>query len=391
MSPHPKRLRRLPPRGGKPDVEQSLRTVPRLRAPTASSPSATPAARQSRFRGVCLIALTLFLQTALTAAPVGDALQRPALLVKAPQRAVLLSAALAGERIVAVGERGIVALSDDRGATWRQVPCPVSVTLTMVRFADAKVGYATGHGGTVLATADGGASWTVKLDGRRVAQLARDNASTPEAQKDAERLQADGPDKPFLDLLLWDSQRLLAVGAFGLAFHSQDGGKTWAAWMGRLPNPKALHWYVARRQGDTLLLAGEGGLLARSDDAGQSFRPLASPYKGSWFTGELMADGTWLLAGLRGNVWRTADGGANWAQLAMPVPATITALAATPAGDVLLASQAGTVLRLQGDALQPMNAQPLAMPAALLPLPGGTLLSLGVAGVLPVAMTGSPK
>ncbi len=330
-------------------------------------------------------------QPALADAPVGDALQRSALLVKAPQRAVLLSAALAGERIVAVGERGIVALSDDRGATWRQAPCPVSVTLTMVRFADARVGYATGHGGTVLATADGGASWTVKLDGRRVAQLAREGASTPEAQKEAERLLADGPDKPFLDLLLWDSKRLLAVGAYGLAFHSSDGGSTWAAWMGRLPNPKALHWYAARRNGDMLLLAGEGGLLARSDDAGVTFRALASPYKGSWFSADLQPDGSAVLAGLRGNVWRSTDAGGNWVQLTTPVPATITAMSRAADGSLLLASQAGVVLRLNGDALQPLNTQPLPMPAALLPLPGGALLSLGVAGVLPVAMNGAPR
>jgi photosystem II stability/assembly factor-like uncharacterized protein len=321
---------------------------------------------------------------ALAAAAVGDALQRPALLVKAPQRAVLLSAALAGERIVAVGERGIVALSDDRGATWRQAPCPVSVTLTMVRFSDARVGYATGHGGTVLATADGGANWTVKLDGRRVAQLVREGASTPEAQKEAERLLSDGPDKPFLDLLLWDAKRLLAVGAYGLALHSSDGGNTWVAWMGRLPNPKALHWYAARRSGDKLLLAGEGGLLARSDDAGGSFHALTSPYKGSWFSADLQPDGSAVLAGLRGNVWRSTDAGANWTQLNTPVPATITAMSRTADGSLLLASQAGVVLRLNGDALQSLNAQPMPMPAALLPLADGKLLALGVAGVLPV-------
>lgn len=333
-----------------------------------------------------MVAVLIATPTSLTAAPVGDALQRPALPVKAPQRAVLLSAALAGERIVAVGERGIVALSDDQGASWRQAPCPVSVTLTMVRFADARVGYATGHGGTVLATADGGASWSVKLDGRRVAQLAREGASTPEAQKEAERLLADGPDKPFLDLLLWDAKRLLAVGAYGLAFHSKDGGNTWAAWMGRLPNPKALHWYAVRRNGDTLLLAGEGGLLARSDDAGANFRMLVSPYKGSWFSADLQPDGSAVLAGLRGNVWRSSDAGASWTQLNTPVLATITAMSRTADGGLLLASQAGVVLRLNGEALQPLNAQPLPMPAALLPLADGKLLALGVAGVLPVTM-----
>lgn len=320
------------------------------------------------------------------AAPVTEALQRPALMVKAPQRAVLLAAALAGERIVAVGERGVVALSDDRGATWRQAACPVSVTLTMVRFADARHGFAVGHGGVVLATEDGGRSWALRLDGRRLAELAKASARTPEANKEADRLAADGPDKPFLDLLLWDEKRLLAVGAYGIAFHSADGGRSWTPWMERLSNAKALHWYVARRVGDTLLLAGEQGLMARSDDGGESFRALGSPYKGSWFAGELKADGSVLLAGLRGNVWRSADGGASWAQLRSPVPATITAMAPAADGSLLLASQAGVVLRLQGEALVPLNREPVPMPAALLPLRDGTLLALGSAGAVPVTV-----
>lgn len=318
----------------------------------------------------------------LSQAQVGDALQRPALAVKAPQRAVLLAVAQAGTRTVAVGERGIVALSDDRGTSWRQAQSPVSVTLTMVRFTDEQHGVAVGHGGTVLTTDDAGTTWRLRLDGRRLAGLAKAAAATPGAQQEAERLLADGPDKPFLDVLQWDAKRLLAVGAYGLAFYSADGGDSWTPWMDRLPNPKALHWYVARRAGDTLLLAGEQGLLARSDDGGQTFRAMNSPYKGSWFAGELRANGQTVLAGLRGNVWRSTDGGAQWAQLASPVPATITAMAEAPGGGLLLASQAGVVLRLQGDALVPLKAPPVPMPSALLPLQGGPLLALGVAGVV---------
>lgn len=319
----------------------------------------------------------------------GDALLRPSLVIKAPQRAVLLSAALAGSRIVAVGERGIVALSDDRGASWRQSPSPVSVTLTMVRFVGEKHGVAVGHGGTVLTTDDAGATWRLRLDGRRLAELAKSAATTPEAQQEAERLVADGPDKPFLDVLQWDAKRLLAVGAYGLAFYTADGGENWAPWMGRLPNPKALHWYVARRAGNSLLLAGEQGLLVRSDDGGQTFRALESPYKGSWFAGEIRADGETVLAGLRGNVWRSPSGGVQWAQLASPVPATITAMVVASDGGLLLASQAGVVLRMQGDALVPLKAPPVPMPSALLALQGGSLLSFGVVGVVPVAAEGS--
>lgn len=323
-------------------------------------------------------------------APVGDALQRPALMVKAPQHAVLTAAALAGERIVAVGERGIVALSDDHGASWRQVPCPVSITLTMVRFADARHGVAVGHGGTVLTTGDAGDSWTLRLDGRRLAHLAKEAAASPEAAKEAERLIADGPDKPFLDVLVWDDKRLLAVGAYGLAFHSSDGGASWKPWMARLPNPKALHWYVARRAGKTLLLAGEQGLVARSDDGGETFVPVASPYKGSWFTGALQDNGGLLLAGLRGNVWRSPDLGESWAQVVSPVPASITASAKGADGRLLLASQAGIVLALEGDTLVPVHPQPVPMPAALLALQGGPVLSFGVAGALPLPTGAKP-
>ena len=67
-----------------------------------------------------------------------------------------------------------------------------------------------------------------------------------------------------------------------------------------------------------------------------------------------------------------------------PVPATITAMAVDAKGGLLLASQAGVVLRLQGDALVPLKAPPVPMPSALLPLKDGPLLTHGVAGVVPV-------
>ncbi|MEK8029793.1 hypothetical protein AACH06_03075 [Ideonella sp. DXS29W] len=335
-------------------------------------------------RRLAALASTLVVLTLpAAAAPVGEALQRPALQVRAPERSVLLSIAKAGDRWVAVGERGIVVISDDGGTHWRQAPCPVSVTLTTVRFADARRGVAVGHGGAVLTTADAGETWQLRLDGRRVAQLARAAATTPEAQKEAERLLADGPDKPFLDVLVWDAQRLLAVGAYGLAVYSPDGGATWSSWSARVPNPKGLHWYVARRQGDTLVLAGEQGQIVRSDDGGASFHAVASPYKGSWFAGELLPDGRLLMAGLRGNVWRSADAsGAGWYQLISPVPATVTGMLAMPGDGWLLANQAGMLLRLQGDTLAPVPGEPLPMPAALASRPDGRLLVAGMAGVI---------
>jgi photosystem II stability/assembly factor-like uncharacterized protein len=346
-----------------------------------------------------ILLATATLQAAVAAQPVADALQRPALAVREPARAVLLAAAAAGERLVAVGERGLVVLSDDQGASWRQAPSPVSVTLTAVRFADARHGVAVGHGGVVLATGDAGATWTLRLDGRRVAELAAAAADTTELQREAERLQADGPDKPFLDVLLWDAQRWLVAGAFGLVFETRDAGRSWQPLMHRLPNPRGLHWYVLRRQGDTLLLAGEQGLLARSSDGGATFQALESPYRGSWFSGEILSDGEWLLGGLRGNLWRggspgggvhggsaqSTPAGAAWRQLPSPVPSSVTALVALPGGQAFVATQAGLVLQLQDGTLKPLNRdKSVPMPSALLPLRDGRLLSVGMAGIVPV-------
>lgn len=318
---------------------------------------------------------------AAAAAPAGAAAERPAVMVQRPASAVLLGAAAAGQRTVAVGERGVLIVSDDAGAHWRQVALPTSVTLTAVRFADARHGVAVGHGGTVLTSADGGDTWTRRLDGQRLAQLALQAAQRGGDAvriRDAERLVAEGADKPFLDVLVWDAKRFLAVGAFGLAFATDDGGQTWTPWTDRLPNPKGMHFYVARRSGDTVLLAGEQGLLLRSGDNGASFQPLTSPYQGSWFTGEISGQ-EMLLAGLRGNVWRSVDGGNEWAQIANPQPASVTA-SLSVGNAVLLANQAGQVLRLQGAGLQPLDIPPQA-PLAALVASGDQLLGLGVNGI----------
>ncbi|WP_028311710.1 WD40/YVTN/BNR-like repeat-containing protein [Derxia gummosa] len=353
----------------------------------------TTAAR--RLPAAVMTALALLAGGAV-AAPVGDALDRPAIAVRAPEHANLLAVAQAGDRLVAVGERGIVALSDDGGAHWRQASVPVSVSLTAVRFADATTGYAVGHGGVVLATDDGGQTWTRRLDGLRIARIAHNAAlaaGDARAEADAARLVADGPDKPLLDLLLAGRDRLVVVGAYGLALASDDGGRSWRWIAAGMPNPKGLHLYAIRARGDTLLVAGEQGLVLRSDDGGHVWRRLALPYDGSFFTAELPSDRELVVAGLRGNVWRSANGGASWTKLDLPVPASITASALDARGGLLLASQAGLVLRASGDAVAPVDPRPLGPLAALLARADGSVLTLGLAGPvsLPAAGQGAPR
>lgn len=342
-----------------------------------------------------LIAIgALLAAQAASAAPTGDAIDRAAVIVRSAERAVLLGAAQAGTRIVAVGERGIVVLSDDAGRSWLQAGTPTSVTLTAVRFVDALRGWAVGHGGVVLSTVDGGKTWARQLDGRRIAQIAVDAAHASgdaKALQDAERLQADGPDKPLLDLLVIDARRLLAVGAYGIALASEDGGKTWSSWMQRLPNPKGLHIYAARLRGKTLVLAGEQGLVMQSHDEGLSFRRIDTPYKGSFFSAELPADQTIVLAGLRGTLLRSTDDGANWATLISPMPVSFTSTTLAADGRLLATNQAGFVMALQGDHMQPIHATPLPSLTGMLAQPAGAVLALTVQGVMPLPTESIPS
>ena len=226
-------------------------------------------------------------------APVGPALERPAVSAHAPSRAALLGAALAGDRWVAVGERGLALTSNDRGQTWRQARVPVSVTLTAVAFADDSRGYATGHGGTVLGTSDGGLTWTRLLDGRTIGSMVREAArrsGDESRRKSAERMVADGPDKPLLDLVVSGPTEVFVVGAYGLALATSDGGRTWSLASDLLDNPKGLHLYAIRRRDQLIVIAGEQGLLLRSENGGRSFRRLATPSQGSFFTLELPDD-----------------------------------------------------------------------------------------------------
>lgn len=319
--------------------------------------------------------------------PVGAALDRPSLMIRAPERAVLLSAAPAGAAWVAVGERGIVVRSDDAGRNWVQIPVPVSVTLTAVRFADAQNGFAVGHGGTVLFTQDGGRQWERRLDGRRIPELLLADAQARGdalAQKDAERMRTDGPDKPLLDVLLLGPARALAVGAYGMALFTEDGGKTWVSWAARLDNPKGLHLYAVRQRGQRIVIAGEQGLVLKSEDAGHSFQRLPTPYKGSWFTLELPDEHEIVLAGLRGNVWRSSDGGQQWQPLPTPMPVSIVASQIAGDGSLLLANQAGFVLARRGEALVPVNREPLPLLNSLALGPDGALLALSIQGVMPI-------
>jgi len=329
-----------------------------------------------------LMALLLCRMDGVIAA-VADAIERPAIVSHLGEHSVLMDASYAGNHLIAVGERGLILRSDDEGDSWQQQASPVSVTLTGVDFSDAKNGYAIGHGGIVLRTTNGGAEWKVQLDGRTLAQnlLQQAEASNDEeAIYQANLLVSDGPDKPFLDMLLLGPEHLIVVGAYGLALETKDGGRTWSSWMGRIQNYFGFHLYSIRKQADRILVVGEQGFIALSTDNGQSFETLDTPYEGSFFTAELSGDNQIALAGLRGNTFVSHDNGEAWVSIKNPIKASILASFTNTNGQIIMANQAGILLGLTDNRLVPLTRKRLPPLTNMLEKANGSVLALSING-----------
>ena len=240
-------------------------------------------------------------------------------------------------------------LSDDGGTSWRQAKSvPVSVTLNRIFFANDKNGWAVGHGGIVLGTSDGGENWSVLLDGARAAQLegeaAQADADNNQRQTNAKRMVAEGPDKPFFDVHFRDELNGIVIGAYGMLFVTEDGGKHWTSGMDRLGSPVERHLYSIQMVGHDLYITGEQGLLYKSVDGGHKFQAVATPAKGTLF-GLVSTDAGHLLAyGLRGAIFRLDPGGREWARIDAP-PITFTAGLRLKDGTLALVNETGQIFR----------------------------------------------
>lgn len=351
---------------------------------------------RSTWAGGLLLALALpFSLTAQAQTlAVSGVLESPAMQVPNAARAVFTGVTRAGERLVAVGERGLILLSDDSGQQWRQASVPVSVGLTAVEFADAQHGWAVGHAGVVLASRDGGENWQLQLDGNRAAQLelesaqaalsAASDADAAQARVDAAaRLVEEGADKPFLNLHFTDAQHGMVIGAYGMALRTADGGRSWQSVVDQIDNPMGLHLYAVAQQGSDWYLAGEQGFLALSTDAGQHFQQLNSPYEGTFFTLVARCDGSLLLGGLKGNAFVIHEAGNRVEPLAVPMPVSFSDGTRLADGRVLLANQAGALFALDATGarlqlLAPPQGKPL---AALAQAADGSLVAAGFTGL----------
>ena len=299
-------------------------------------------------------------------------------------KSLLLDGQVIGDRIVVVGERGHVLVSDDDGRSWQQQPVPTRATLTSVFFIDPANGWAAGHDSLILRTSDGGRHW-------------HEVYSDPEDER------------PILDLWFRDALHGYAIGAYGLFLMTRDAGKSWedVAF-----NPATLildnvnhddPWaeeeevwvdfhlnQISATKNGRILIAAEAGNIYRSDDGGRSWLSLPSPYEGSFYGSLSLDQGKVLLFGLRGHLFKSQNTGTSWTPIVSNTQATLNDGIRLRDGRIVLAGLAGTLLisEDQGQSFELHAQADRAGIAKVLQANDGALVLIGEMGVKRLEMTG---
>ena len=298
---------------------------------------------------------------------------------------MLLDITNAGSRLVAVGERGHVLSSDDRGRTWTQRPVPMNQMLTAVHFVSEKEGWAVGHDGHVVGSTDGGETWQLLRDGI-IAQGLLNEQAVKDSKAELQRLQsliANGAIEdahqssefagmsldeqvdevswqygnaqkilhgsvvpvPLMDVWFSNSKHGYASGAFGGFFVTRDGGKTWEDARKQLPNPDNYHLNTLVGANDgSVYVGGEAGFLVYSLDAGKTWKKADLGYGGTIFSLMANHDGSVIIAaGLRGNTFVSYDRASTWTRLNPGVDFSLAGGAIYGGGNIVLVGSGGTV------------------------------------------------
>ena len=231
-------------------------------------------------------------------------------------QSMLLDITLAGNTLVAVGERGHIIRSTD-GENWKQVEIvPTRSTLTSVFSTGGRL-WAGGHDAVIITSGDGGETWTRQFF-------------------DPDRQQA------VMDIHFTDENNGVAIGSYSLSLRTRDGGQTWEDATVDPENDFHLNALVRFSDGRRLI-AGEAGYSYRSHDDGETWEAIDMPYQGSMWGALKTTGGCVLFFGLRGHVMESCNFGSSWTELETGSLASISG-AAEHDGLILLAANSGTVL-----------------------------------------------
>ncbi|MEH6577661.1 MAG: YCF48-related protein [Amphritea sp.] len=266
-----------------------------------------------------------------SAAGYEDPLDLPAVAMASAPHSLLLDVTQAGNRLVAVGERGHILFSDNKGESWIQAEVSASTQLNAIFFSDAQRGWVVGEDALIMNTIDGGQSWQKQFDAR-----------------DAEMK------GPLLDLYFKNADEGFAIGVFNKLYHTVDGGKSWQEWQEHADNLDEWHFFaMASPAENTLYITSESGLLFRSLNGGDSFVALQTDHEGS-FHGVLTKRGgdgldRIILSGVGGKLFTSVDGGDSWKELDTHTDAGLSGGTWLADGSALIVGADGILLHITAD------------------------------------------
>lgn len=250
---------------------------------------------------------------------------------------------------------------------------PTRQLLTAVFFVDDKHGWAVGHDAQILASEDGGITWTKQFE-----DLTRES--------------------PLLDVWFKDVNSGFAVGAYGALLETTDGGKNWENVSDRLDNEDQFHLNaIAAVKDSGTFIVGEQGSMFRSADDGQTWEKLEGPYEGSLFGVIGTAQPATLLAyGLRGNLYRSTDFGSTWEQVELKATRGTLEFGLSGAtllddGSIVIVGNGGSVIRStdDGETFSVFNRPDRISVSAVTAAGNGNLILAGQGGVRVTSPTGA--
>ena len=196
-------------------------------------------------------------------------------------------------RGTAVGDFGALVHTEDGGKTWTEVGLPENLELAPtavdmgvdprdvllygVTYADENNAWISGEFGTILASTDGGKTWTQ---------------------------QKSGVESTLFGIHFLDAKTGMAVGIDSSILRTEDGGATWTA----IPGPYEEHSYYDVELGpDSSWIVGSRGSLLVSKDQGKTWKDFPTPiqFASEWFRGVSLASDTGYLVGGAGLVYKS--------------------------------------------------------------------------------------
>lgn len=147
-----------------------------------------------------------------------------------------------GGTLIAVGGRGAILRSNDKGEHWKEVAQGLTASnLQHVIAAQDKALVAVGDNGTIVRSRNGGAVWSlisktgtaknlrrvVAVSGKVLVAVGDEGIIVRSTDAGDSWFPVYTHSTPLLDVVATDSQRLVAVGEAGIILRSGNGGRSW--------------------------------------------------------------------------------------------------------------------------------------------------------------------